>query len=57
MFVTEDAGYQLTPRDGGPLRGSCVQDTVDDFTCTGASTTSGIRVFRCTSDLGGIRAR
>ncbi|KJY00347.1 hypothetical protein TI39_contig336g00002 [Zymoseptoria brevis] len=55
--IYKDRGYVLEPAGGGATAGSCTYDTGDDFTCTGAVTTSGKRAFKCTSALGGIRAR
>ncbi|TKX21737.1 hypothetical protein C1H76_6233 [Elsinoe australis] len=51
----ESGGWQITPADGGPLRGTCVRDNGDDYDCTtGLVNVHGQRIFVCTSDITGV---
>ena len=49
----KDSGYQITPADGSPLRGSCVVDHGDDAQCSFGlgDNWQGQRQFICTTDL------
>lgn len=53
MWETENSGYQITPADGGPLRGHCVRDSGDDLQCSFGPSDNfqGTRLFICYSDL------
>ncbi|GAQ11694.1 hypothetical protein ALT_9015 [Aspergillus lentulus] len=56
--IYENAGYQLTPADGGPLQGSCTRDNGNTYDCTtGLDNTHGTRLFVCSSPKGGIHAK
>lgn len=47
------SGYQITPADGGPLRGNCVLEAGDDLQCVfgPGDNYTGQRVMQCYSDL------
>lgn len=54
-YYIESGGWQITPADGGPLRGTCVRDNGDDYDCTtGLVNVHGQRIFVCTSDITGV---
>ncbi|GIZ41436.1 hypothetical protein CKM354_000474000 [Cercospora kikuchii] len=53
--IYKDRGYVLEEASGGPNGGTCTRDSGDDFTCTtNIQTATGMRVFTCSSELGGV---